>query len=104
MKHMKITGMAKEDIDVYEINEAFAGQMLGCMKELDMYMDSPLYDRINVNGGAVALGHPLGMSGTRITISLMYELIERNATYGIASACIGGGIGIALLIKNPNAY
>jgi len=102
-KLLEKTGMAKEDIDLYEINEAFAGQMLGCMKELDMYLDSPLYDRINVNGGAVALGHPLGMSGTRITISLMYELIERKATYGIASACIGGGMGIALLIKNPNA-
>jgi len=102
-KLLEKTGMAKEDIDLYEINEAFAGQMLGCMKELDMYLDSPLYDRINVNGGAVALGHPLGMSGTRITISLMYELIERNAKYGIASACIGGGMGIALLIKNLNA-
>ena len=102
-KLLEKTGMAKEDIDLYEINEAFAGQMLGCMKELQMYLDSPLYDRINVNGGAVALGHPLGMSGTRITISLMYELIERNAKYGIASACIGGGMGIALLIKNPNA-
>lgn len=102
-KLLEKTNMAKEEIDLYEINEAFAGQMLGCMKELDMYLDSPLYDRINANGGAVALGHPLGMSGTRITISLMYELIERNATYGIASACIGGGMGIALLIKNPNA-
>ncbi|MCQ6275497.1 thiolase family protein [Bacillus sp. V3B] len=102
-KLLEKTGMAKEDIDLYEINEAFAGQMLGCMKELDMYLDSLLYDRINVNGGAVALGHPLGMSGTRITISLMYELIERKAKYGIASACIGGGMGIALLIKNPNA-
>ena len=102
-KLLEKTGMAKEDIDLYEINEAFAGQMLGCMKELEMYLDSPLYDRINVNGGAVALGHPLGMSGTRITISLMYELIDRNAKYGIASACIGGGMGIALLIKNPNA-
>lgn len=102
-KLLEKTGMVKEDIDLYEINEAFAGQMLGCMKELDMYMDSPLYDRINVNGGAVALGHPLGMSGTRITISLMYELIDRKAKYGIASACIGGGMGIALLIKNPNA-
>ena len=102
-KLLEKTGMAKEEIDYYEINEAFAGQMLGCMKELEMYLDSPLYDRINVNGGAVALGHPLGMSGTRITISLMYELIERKAKYGIASACIGGGMGIALLIKNPNA-
>lgn len=99
-KLLEKTNMTKEDIDLYEVNEAFSGQMLGCMKELDMYLDSPLYDRINVNGGAVALGHPLGMSGTRITITLMYELIERKAKYGIASACIGGGMGIALLIKN----
>jgi len=94
--------MKKEDIDLYEINEAFAGQLLGVMKELDMYMDSPLYERLNVNGGAVAIGHPLGMTGTRITMTLMYELIEQNKQYGIASACIGGGMGIALLIKNPN--
>lgn len=99
-KLLEKTNMTKEDIDLYEVNEAFSGQMLGCMKELEMYLDSPLYDRINVNGGAVALGHPLGMSGTRITITLMYELIERKAKYGIASACIGGGMGIALLIKN----
>ncbi len=72
------------------------------MKELDMYLDSPLYERINVNGGAVALGHPLGTTGTRITISLMYELIEQNVKYGIASACIGGGMGIAILLKNSN--
>ncbi|HEY4600501.1 MAG TPA: thiolase family protein [Cerasibacillus sp.] len=95
-------GMTKEEIDLYEINEAFAGQMLGVMKEMDMYLEHPLYKRLNVNGGAIALGHPLGMSGTRITLSLVYELIERNLKYGIASACIGGGMGIALLIKNPN--
>jgi acetyl-CoA C-acetyltransferase len=102
-KLLEKTGLSQEDIDLYEINEAFSGQMLGVMKEMDMYLDSPLYDRINVNGGAVALGHPLGMSGTRITISLMYELIDQNKKYGIASACIGGGMGIAILIKNPNA-
>lgn len=96
-------GMKKEDIDLYEINEAFAGQILGVMKELDMYLDSRLYERINVYGGAIAFGHPLGMSGTRITMTLMYELIEQNKKFGIASACIGGGMGIALLIKNPNA-
>lgn len=101
-KLLKKVGMKKEDIDLYEINEAFAGQMLGVMKEMDMYLDSPLYERLNVNGGAIALGHPLGMSGTRITMTLMYELLETNLKYGIASACIGGGMGIALLIKNPN--
>lgn len=102
-KLLKKVGMSKEEIDLYEINEAFAGQMLGVMKEMDMYLDHPLYERLNVNGGAIALGHPLGMSGARITLSLVYELMERNLKYGIASACIGGGMGIALLIKNRNA-
>lgn len=101
-KLLKKVGMSKEEIDLYEINEAFAGQMLGVMKEMDMYLDHPLYERLNVNGGAIALGHPLGMSGTRITLSLVYELMERHLKYGIASACIGGGMGIALLIKNRN--
>lgn len=94
------TRMTKDQIDIYEINEAFAGQMLGCMKELDMYFDSPLYERINPNGGAIALGHPLGATGTRLVITAMYELIEKNKRYAIASACIGGGMGIAILIKN----
>lgn len=101
-KLLKKVGMSKEEIDLYEINEAFAGQMLGVMKEMDMYLDHPLYERLNVNGGAIALGHPLGMSGARITLSLVYELMERHLKYGIASACIGGGMGIALLIKNRN--
>jgi acetyl-CoA C-acetyltransferase len=102
-KLLEKTGMKKEDIDVYEINEAFGAQMLGCMKELDMYMDSPLYERINPNGGAIAIGHPLGATGTRLVITAMYELIEKNKKYAIASACIGGGMGIAVLIKNPKA-
>ena len=77
--------------------------MLGCMKELDMYLDSPLYERINPNGGAIALGHPLGATGTRLVITAMYELIEKNKKYAITSACIGGGMGIAVLLKNPKA-
>lgn len=99
-KLLKKTGLELKDIDLFEINEAFAGQTLGCLKELDMYIGSPLYERLNVNGGAIALGHPLGMSGSRITLSLVYELKLRNARYGIASACIGGGMGIAILIEN----
>jgi acetyl-CoA C-acetyltransferase len=99
-KLLKQTGMPKEAIDIYEINEAFAGQMLGCMKALDMYLDSPLYDRINPNGGAIALGHPLGATGTRLVITAMYELLEQKKQYAIVSACIGGGMGIAILIQN----
>ncbi|MEH7108524.1 thiolase family protein [Bacillus sp. JJ1764] len=90
-----------EDIDLLEINEAFAGQTLGCLKELGNYPGTPLYERLNVNGGAVALGHPLGMSGARIITTLCYEFKHRpKARYAIASACIGGGQGIAILLEN----
>jgi acetyl-CoA C-acetyltransferase len=99
-KLLKKTGLQLGEIDLFEINEAFAGQILGCLKELGMYMGTPLYDRLNVNGGAVALGHPVGMTGARLTGTLAYELRHRNLRYGVASACIGGGQGIALLIEN----
>ena len=99
-KLLNKTGLKLQDIDLIEINEAFAGQVLGCLKELGMYMGTALYDRLNVNGGAVALGHPLGMSGARLITTLTYELQRRNARFGIASACIGGGQGIAVLIEN----
>ncbi|MDI6838098.1 MAG: thiolase family protein [Rhizobiaceae bacterium] len=99
---LKKAGLQLQDIDLFEINEAFAGQILGCLKELGMYMGTPLYDRVNVNGGAIALGHPVGMTGARLTGTLAYELRHRNLRYGIASACIGGGMGIALLIENAS--
>lgn len=89
-----------EDVDLYEINEAFAGQVLGCMKQMGWYLDSPLYQRLNVNGGAIALGHPLGASGGRIIGTLAQEMNLREVRYGIASACIGGGMGIAVLLEN----
>jgi acetyl-CoA C-acetyltransferase len=101
-KLLKKTNLQLQDIDLFEINEAFAGQILGCLKELGMYMGTPLYERLNVNGGAVALGHPVGMTGARLTGTLAYELRHRNLRYGIASACIGGGMGIALLIENAS--
>jgi len=96
---LKKTGLKLAEIDLLEINEAFAGQVLGCLKELDFYFDSPLYQRLNVNGGGVSLGHPLGCSGARITGTLAYELELRQGRYGISSACIGGGQGIALLLE-----
>ena len=86
----------KRDIDLYEINEAFAAQYLGCEKELDLDRD-----RVNVYGGAIAIGHPLGATGTRIIYSLALSLARRDVKYGVASACIGGGQGIAVLLKNP---
>ena len=98
-KLLKKTGLTFDDIAALEINEAFAGQVLGCMKELGHYIGSPLYDRLNLNGGACALGHPLGMTGARLVGTIAFELGYQKARYGIASACIGGGQGIALLIE-----
>lgn len=99
---LKDTSLKLEDIDFIEINEAFAGQVLGCMKKLGFYLDSPLYERLNVHGGACALGHPLGMTGARLVGTLCYELQEnKDAKYAIASACIGGGQGLAILLRQP---
>lgn len=77
-----------------QINEAFGAQTLACRKDLDLDIN-----KLNVNGGAIALGHPLGASGSRITAHLVHELRRRKAKLGIGSACIGGGQGIALLIE-----
>lgn len=93
-----------EDIDILEINEAFAGQTLACLKELGNYIGTPLYEKLNPNGGAVALGHPLGMTGARILTSIVYEFKKYpSKKYAIGSACIGGGQGIAVLLENPLA-
>jgi acetyl-CoA acyltransferase 2 len=86
------------DVGRIEINEAFAAQYVACEKELGLDRD-----RCNVNGGAISLGHPLGATGTRLALTLMYELRRSGERYGLASACIGGGQGIALLIENPAA-
>jgi acetyl-CoA C-acetyltransferase/acetyl-CoA acyltransferase 2 len=88
------TRMRLDDIDLFEINEAFAAQYL--VVEKDLGLDR---DKVNVNGGAIALGHPLGATGTRLVLTLALELGRRQKKYGIASACIGGGQGIAILIK-----
>lgn len=94
------TGLKLEDIDILEINEAFAAQVLGCCKEWGNYIGTPLYERINPNGGACALGHPLGMTGARLVGTTVIELNETGKKYGIATACIGGGQGAAILIEN----
>jgi acetyl-CoA acetyltransferase family protein len=88
------TGLANRDVDLVEINEAFAPQVVACEKALKLDRA-----RLNVNGGAVALGHPLGASGTRLVLTLVHELEIRQLKRGIASACIGGGQGIAMLIE-----
>ena len=87
-------GLALDEIDLIEVNEAFACQYLAVEKELALDRE-----KVNVNGGAIAIGHPLGATGTRLTTTLIYELERRNARYGVGSACIGGGQGIALLLE-----
>lgn len=94
---LKKAGLKLQDIDLVEINEAFAAQYLAVEKVLGLDRE-----RTNVNGGAIALGHPLGASGTRLVLTLLYELRRRNAKYGMASACIGGGQGIAMIIESIN--
>jgi len=89
------TKLTLDDIDLFEINEAFAGQYLAVERELGLDRE-----RVNVNGGAIALGHPLGATGARLLLTLVMELAERGAEHGIASACIGGGQGIAMLVRN----
>ena len=91
-------GIQLGDVDLFEINEAFAAQYVGCEKELGLDRD-----KVNVNGGAISLGHPLGATGTRLILTLMYQLRRSGKRYGMASACIGGGQGIAMLIENPSA-
>ncbi|MEK7799737.1 MAG: thiolase family protein, partial [Acidobacteriota bacterium] len=88
------SGLSLGEIDLFEINEAFAAQYLAVEKELGLDRE-----RVNVNGGAVALGHPLGATGTRLVLTLLLELRRRRGRYGIASACIGGGQGIALVVE-----
>lgn len=87
-------GLSLDDFKLIEINEAFAAQSLGCIKELGLDME-----RVNVNGGAIALGHPLGCSGARIITTLLYEMNRRNERYGLASICIAGGLGMAMAIE-----
>ena len=89
------TGIPLEKVDLVDVNEAFAAQFLAVQKELKLDIQ-----RTNVNGGAIALGHPIGTSGGRILINLMNELKARNGKYAIGSACIGGGQGIAVMLEN----
>lgn len=93
---LKQAGLTIDDIDIYEINEAFASQALHCIRELDLekYMD-----RINIHGGAIALGHPLGCTGAKLTATCLANLKEVNGKYGIVSMCIGGGMGAAAIFE-----
>lgn len=102
---VKRAGISFEDIDVFELNEAFAAQSLGVVHELsEAFGVSKEYilERTNLNGGAIALGHPVGASGNRILVTLIHIMKKRNLKYGLASLCIGGGMGAAVIVKNPD--
>ena len=88
------TGWKNEDVDLYELNEAFSVQALGVMRELGL---NP--DKVNVNGGAVAIGHPIGASGARVLVTLIYEMIRRDVNRGIAALCLGGGNAVAMAVE-----
>ncbi len=94
-KALARAGLTLDDIDLIEVNEAFAGQYLAVEKELGLNRD-----KVNVNGGAIALGHPLGMSGTRLLLTVLLELRRRGRRLGLATACIGGGQGIAAVVES----
>jgi acetyl-CoA acetyltransferase family protein len=95
-KVLERTGVGIADIDLVEINEAFASQSIVCIRELGL---DPR--KVNVNGGAVALGHPLGMSGARLIVMLVHEMARRGSRYGLATLCIGVGQGMAMIIERP---
>jgi len=97
-KLLDVAGLSLGQIDRFEINEAFGAQVLACHRELGLDRN-----RLNVNGGAIAIGHPLGATGVRLAITLARELKRSSGHYGVASACIGGGQGIALLVENSSA-
>ncbi len=90
-------GLKLSDFDLIELNEAFAAQVIACDRE--MHFDPA---KLNVNGGAIALGHPIGCTGTRITVTLMHEMLKRKAKRGVATLCVSGGMGMALALENAS--
>jgi len=93
-KALQKAGLSLDDLDLVEANEAFAAQSLAVLRELGLNPDI-----VNVNGGAIALGHPIGASGARVLVTLLYEMRRRNARYGLATLCIGGGLGVATVVE-----
>jgi acetyl-CoA C-acetyltransferase len=93
-KALKLAGLSVKDIELFELNEAFAAQAIGCIKEMNVTTGI-----CNVNGGGVSLGHPIGATGVRIVVSLMYEMQRRQNKYGLAALCVGGGQGMALVLE-----
>ncbi len=95
-KVLKMTGLTTDDIGLFELNEAFASQSLACIRELGI---EDRMDVINVNGGAISLGHPIGSSGSRIIVTLVHEMKKRNVKYGLATLCVAGGMGMATVVE-----
>ncbi len=95
---LEAAGLTTDDIGLYEVNEAFASQAIYCVRDLGI--DDSI---VNVNGGAIALGHPLGCTGARLTATLLHEMKRRGVRYGVVSMCIGGGMGAAAVFENPDA-
>ncbi len=93
-KVLTLAGLTLDQIDLIELNEAFAAQVLACLKELPM---DP--EKLNVNGGAIALGHPLGCTGAKLTASIINEMHRRGARYGLVTMCVGGGMGAAGILE-----
>ena len=93
-KALELAGWSIKEVDLFEINEAFAAQSLAGVKTLSIPEEN-----INVNGGAIALGHPIGASGTRILVTLIHEMIRRGSKKGLATRCIGGGMGISICLE-----
>ncbi|MEZ0052828.1 acetyl-CoA acetyltransferase family protein [Mycobacterium sp. MAA66] len=102
---LKRAGLTPEQIDVWEVHEAFSAQALGVLRELPNQLDGFEVpdDKLNLNGGAVAIGHPFGASGARYVLTLATELRERNVRYGVAGVCVGSGQGVAIVLENPDA-
>jgi acetyl-CoA C-acetyltransferase len=95
-KALEKAGLTLDQMDIIELNEAFAAQSLACLRELGIADDDP---RVNPNGGAIALGHPLGMSGARLILTAAHELKEKNKRYALCTMCIGVGQGMATIIE-----
>ena len=97
-KAVEAAGLKLEDIDLFEVNEAFASQAVYCVRDLGIDLE-----KVNVNGGAISLGHPLGCTGAKLTATLLHEMKRRNVRYGVVSMCIGGGMGAAAVFENIDA-
>jgi acetyl-CoA C-acetyltransferase len=93
-KCLEKEGISQDDVDLFEINEAFSGSTVAVMKELNL---DP--EKVNVNGGSVALGHPIGASGCRVLVTLLHEMIRQDKKTGLASLCLGGGEAVAMVVK-----